>query len=89
MTTTKTTQSKSRAPAAAGPKRMSGPRARYRRKVRMPMAIQMSKPGHVKTVAELKRTGLSRSDLMEDLVHRFGHLIEPVQPGELDSVAAA
>lgn len=72
----------------AAPVRLSGPRSIYRHKVRSPVSLTLTQEGHVKLTAELARTGYSRSDYFEKLLHERGHEVAPLEPGELEHAAA-
>jgi hypothetical protein len=75
--------------ASAGPysrpveAKISGPRSRFRHKVRSPVSILLTEKGHEKMQRELLRTSLSRSDFFETLLHAHGHDVKALQPGEL------
>ena len=85
MAKTKVTRAKKPAPAKIS--RLSGPRSIYRHKVRSPVSLLFTQDGHDKMQAELERTGYSRSDYFEKLLHEHGHEIEPLQAGELEAAA--
>lgn len=67
--------------------RLSGPRARFRHKVRSPVSLLLTQQGHDRMQQELTRTGLSRSDYFETLLHEHGHEVRPIQAGELAKAA--
>lgn len=63
---------------------MSGPRSKYRPKIRSPKSVLLTKKGHEKLDAEIRRTGYSISDYFEDLLHRFGDKIGKADPAGWD-----
>lgn len=72
-------------PAQAETPKISGPRSRFRHKVRSPVSILLTEKGHEKMQRELLRTSLSRSDFFETLLHAHGHDVKALQPGELSA----
>lgn len=49
-------------------RKLSGPRSRYRRKVRLPVSILLTPDGHALLAQQLAVTRLSRSDWVETLI---------------------
>jgi hypothetical protein len=52
--------------------RLSGPRSRYRGKIRRPVVLTFTPEGHAALMDGMLRTGLSRSDYIEYLLRRAG-----------------
>ena len=64
---------KKRTPSARkAPRLLSGPRSKYRNKVRAPVSILLTPEGHKRLSEELDRTHHSRSDFFETLLHDHG-----------------
>lgn len=50
--------------------KLSGPRSRYRGKVRRPIVVTFTPEGHAALAEGTRRTGLSRADYIESLLRR-------------------
>lgn len=85
MTQTPTKPRRARQTASSG--RLSGPRSRFRHKVRSPVSLLLTESGHEKMNKELERTGLSRSDFFETLLMDYGQLVKPIKAAELLTAA--
>ena len=64
-------------------RRISGPRAVYRHKVRAPVSLLLTPEGHSIMGAELLRTGYSRSDYFEKLLRTFKGKLSKMESSEL------
>jgi hypothetical protein len=51
-------------------KRITGPRARYRGKVRKPVVLTFTPEGHSALAEGTQRTGLSKADYIESLLRK-------------------
>lgn len=60
--------------------RLSGPRARYRGKVRTPVVVTFTPEGHAALAEGTRRTGLSRADYLELLLRRARSRHQDDQP---------
>jgi hypothetical protein len=67
---------------------LTGPRTKYRHKVPTPISIKLT-PDAIKIIERdcasrdsTGRTGMRRSDYIEELITKFGHEIPSVQHGD-------